>query len=139
MNVAFHVTDQHDGYVEALGRALSEYNSGEVGSSHKQNLAVLAKDDNKLLIAGLSGYSAWGWLYIRWLWVDHAFRGRKIASTLLDRAEVEARARGCIGAHIDTFNPKAMPTYERHGYQVFGELPDFVAGRTRSFLQKRWG
>jgi predicted GNAT family acetyltransferase len=55
---------------------------------------------------------------------------------MLAAAEVEAKARGCHGAYIDTFNPVALKVYRRAGYVPFGELRDFPKGRTRTFLQK---
>ena len=78
----------------------------------------------------------WGWLYVQWLWVAEGQRGGGLAGRLLEAAEDEARARGCHGAYIDTFNPKALRTYQRAGYTVFGTLPDFPKGRARSFLSK---
>ncbi len=55
---------------------------------------------------------------------------------MLATAETEASGRGCHGAYIDTFNPVALMVYQRAGYKVFGTLPDFPKGRTRSFLCK---
>ena len=60
----------------------------------------------------------------------------KLAGRMLELAEAEARGRGCHGAYIDTFNPQALKTYQRAGYTIFGSLPDFPKGRTRSFLSK---
>lgn len=139
MNIGLSVTDRIDADVEALGQALSDHNDGVVGASNKRPLAILAHDQNRKLVAGLSGSTAWNWLYIQWLWVDTPSRGRGIAGNLLIKAEEEARSRDCIGSHIDTFSPRALRVYERHGYQKFGELPDFVSDRTRTFLVKRWG
>jgi GNAT superfamily N-acetyltransferase len=85
----------------------------------------------------MSGYTGWGWLFTQWLFVPESLRGQGIAGKMLDMAEAEAIARGCHGAWIDTFNPQALRAYQRQGYQVFGELPDFPVGRSRSFLQKR--
>jgi hypothetical protein len=62
-----------------------------------------------------------------------------MAGKILAKAEEEATARGCHGAWIDTFNPHALRAYQRQGYQIFGELPDFPRGRTRTFLQKSLG
>ncbi len=139
MSTSLRVTDAaEDAAVAALGRALGAYNAADVGPADKRPLAVLLSGDDGALLAGLSGYTAWGWLYIQWLWVDASQRGKGVAGDLLRRAEDEARARGCTGAHIDTFNPDALRLYQRHGYDVFGRLPDFVAGRTRSFLAKRF-
>ena len=89
------------------------------------------------LVAGISGYTAWGWLYVQWLWVDEAQRGQGLAGRMLAAAEEEARVRGCHAAYIDTFNPVALKTYLRAGYAPFGVLENFPTGRTRTFLQKQ--
>ncbi|MGJ8583531.1 MAG: GNAT family N-acetyltransferase [Marinosulfonomonas sp.] len=137
MTPRFSITDQPNAEITKLGKALGAFNDRDVGPADKRPLAVLAHDADQQLIAGVSGYTGWGWLYIQWLWVDAAQRGQGIAGDVLRQAETEARARGCRGAHIDTFSPVALRVYQRHGYEVFGEIPDFVAGRTRSFLSKR--
>ena len=120
----------------AIGDGLAAFNEADVGPSQRQSLAVLLRDDVGTLLGGLSGYSAWGWLYIQWLWLAESQRGQGWAVRLLDTAEAEARNRGCHDAWIDTFNPVALKTYQRAGYVPFGALPDFPKGRTRTFLQK---
>jgi GNAT superfamily N-acetyltransferase len=97
---------------------------------------VLVHDAEQALIAGISGYTAWGWLYVQWLWVAEGNRGQNLAGRMLAAAEAEARQRGCHGAYIDTFNPHALHVYQKAGYTVFGTLPNFPPGRTRSFLSK---
>ena len=125
--------------VEAIGQGLAGFNEADVGPADRVQLAVVVRSDEGQLVAGISGYTAWGWLYVQWLWVDEAFRGQSLASRMLAAAEEEARQRGCHGAYIDTFNPVALKVYERAGYMVFGALPDFPKGRTRSFLSKQLG
>ncbi|MFK4825767.1 GNAT family N-acetyltransferase [Paenochrobactrum sp. BZR 588] len=120
-----------------VGQQLSAFNDADVGASDRKSLAVFVRDENGKILAGISGYTAWGWLYIQWLWVDSSLRGQRIAGKMLQAAEDEALVRHCHGALIDTFSPVAKIAYERQGYQVFGELPDFPIGRTRSFLKKR--
>jgi GNAT superfamily N-acetyltransferase len=123
--------------IAAIGSNLSAFNEQDVGASERRILGVLAKSDEGVLMAGLSGYTAWGWLYIQWLWVHDDLRGQHMAGRMLDAAEDEARSRGCRAAWIDTFNPAAEKAYTRQGYTVFGELPDFPLGRSRKFLQKQ--
>ena len=118
---------------------LGAFNLAAVGASNRRALAALFRPaDGAPVEAGLSGYTAWDWLYVEKLWVAEDFRGRGIAGALLAAAEAEAQARGCKAAWIDTFNPSAHALYVRCGYAVFGQLPDFAAGRTRVFLQKRF-
>ena len=122
--------------LETIGRGLSAFNDADVGPAERQPLAVLARNGSGELVAGISGYTAWGWLYVQWLWVAEAQRGQRLAGRMLEAAEAEARVRGCHGAYIDTFSPVALKTYERAGYTPFGKLDDFPKGRTRTFLQK---
>jgi len=119
-----------------VGDNLTRFNEADVGPSGRRPLAVLMRDDSDAVVAGISGYTAWGWLYVQWLWVAEAQRGQGLAGQMLAAAEAEGRQRGCHGAYIDTFNPVALKTYRRAGYIPFGELPDFPIGRTRTFLQK---
>ena len=120
----------------AIGDNLAAFNEADVGPANRQPLAVLLRDDAGTILGGLSGYTAWGWLYIQWLWLHPSERGHGWAARLLATAETEARNRACHGAWIDTFNPVALRIYQRAGYAPFGALPDFPKGRTRTFLQK---
>lgn len=121
----------------AISEGLTAFNAGDIGPSKRQSLAVLIRDEDGKTIGGISGYTAWGWLFTAWLFVPETLRGQGMAGKLLEAAETEAVARGCFGAWIDTFNPQALRTYQRQGYAIFGELPDFPVGRSRFFLQKK--
>ncbi len=122
--------------LQTIGGSLTAFNDADVGPSGRDPIVVLVHDDTDSLVAGISGYTGWGWLYVQWLWVAESQRGQHLAGKMLEAAETEARARGCHGAYIDTFNPVALKTYQRAGYAPFGELKDFPKGRTRTFLQK---
>jgi len=120
----------------AIGDGLTAFNDADVGPSGRQPLAVLIRDIEGNVIGGLNGYTAWGWLFTQWLFIPDALRGSGMAGKLLSKAEAEARTRGCHGAWIDTFSPVARKAYMRQGYEIFGELPEFPKGRTRTFLKK---
>jgi GNAT superfamily N-acetyltransferase len=123
--------------LEVIGGGLAAFNEADVGPADRRALAVVARNDTADIVGGVSGYTAWGWLYVQWLWVAEVLRGQALAGRMLAAAEGEARARGCHAAYIDTFSPVALKTYQRAGYATFGALEDFPKGRTRTFLQKR--
>ena len=133
------ISDQEDDpTIVSVLEGLTGFNEEEVGVAKSTALvAKLMADDGEPLRAGLVGYTAWGWLFIEKLWVAADLRGRGWAEKLLAAAESEALDRGCERAWLDTFNPQAKLLYERLGYRVFGELPNFVALRTRYFMKKR--
>ncbi|MBY4609786.1 GNAT family N-acetyltransferase [Rhizobium sp. 9T] len=121
----------------AITDALSAFNTGDVGPSDRRPLAILIRDADGKVTGGLSGFTAWGWLFVQMLYLPETLRGAGIAGRILAQAEKEAKARGCHGAWIDTFSPRALRAYLRRGYEVFGELEDFPQGRMRSFLRKK--
>lgn len=120
----------------AIGDNLARFNEADVGPSGRIGLAVVLREPDGTIVGGISGYTAWGWLYVQWLWLAEAQRGAGWAGRMLSAAEDEARHRGCHGAYIDTFNPVALKVYQRQGYTPFGRLEDFPKGRTRTFLNK---
>jgi GNAT superfamily N-acetyltransferase len=101
------------------------------------SLRYVLRDDDRKVVAGLLGSAGWGWLYIEILWVSDGFRGEGIGARLLTEAEDEARRLGCHGACLSTFSFQAKPFYEKHGYSVFGELPDYPSGELMYFMQKK--
>jgi GNAT superfamily N-acetyltransferase len=136
-DMSFELSSEPDAQdLKVVGDSLATFNESDVGPAGKKPLAVFVRDNKGTVVAGISGYTAWGWLYVQWLWVHESQRGRRIAGRMLGAAEKEAAARGCHGACIDTFNPVALKTYLRQGYEPFGALQDFPKGRTRTFLQK---
>lgn len=120
-----------------ISSGLTEFNVVDIGPSGRRQLAIIIRDAEDKAIGGMSGYTGWGWLFTQWLFVPEALRGQGMAGKMLAQAEAEAITRGCHGAWIDTFNPQALRTYQRQGYVIFGELPEYPPGRSRCFLQKR--
>ncbi len=119
----------------AIQAGLTGFNEADVGPADRRPIAIVVRDDGAV-VAGISGYTAWGWLYVQWLWVHESCRGERLAGRMLEAAEAEARTRRCHAAYIDTFSPVALKVYQRQGYVAFGQLENFPVGRTRTFLQK---
>jgi GNAT superfamily N-acetyltransferase len=99
-------------------------------------LAIVASAGDAV-VGGLNGVTHWGWCYIRHLWVHADWRRGGVGHRLLAEAETQARARGCVGLYVDTFDPGAASFYERVGFARFGAIEDFPPGHTRIFLRKR--
>lgn len=117
--------------------ALLNAHNGRFGIEWEQRpLAVFAKDEDGKVIGGLSGYTLWNWLKIEILAVSPDIRTKGLGRSLIEQAENEARSRGCQFSFLDTFSFQARPFYERLGYKLYGELPDFPTGHFRYFMTK---
>jgi GNAT superfamily N-acetyltransferase len=99
----------------------------------RRDVGVVARRAGRM-VAGATGQTAWAWLYIGRLWVAEELRGAGLGTRIVRRLESEAKARGCTGAWLDTFDFQAKPFYEKLGYRLFGELADFPPGHARHFL-----
>ncbi|BDV35895.1 GNAT family N-acetyltransferase [Methylocystis iwaonis] len=106
------------------------------GPREEAPLSLALRDAGGALQGGLNGVIHWRWLYIRHLWVAPEWRSQGFAKSLIAAAEREARARGAIGAYIDTFDPAVAGFYERLGYLRCGEIADFPPGAQRIYLSK---
>ena len=102
-------------------------------------LAVLLHDEAGKVAGGLWGRTGWSWLTIESLAVPPALRRTGLGTRILAMAEEEARARGCIGARLETCSPEARRFCETAGYVVSGTIEDCPPGQTRFTLTKRLG
>lgn len=63
-------------------------------------------------------------------------RGQGYGKKLLEATEDESRAQGCRGVFLTTFSFQARPFYERLGYEVIADVPDYPVGHTYHVLIK---
>lgn len=121
---------------ELILQRLIEFNRHYTGASDFEKLSVFLRDPEDQIMGGLVGSTYYQWLQIDLLWIHESCRGEHYGSTLLTTAEQEAIKRGCHSAYLDTFSFQAPQFYQKHGYAIYGELPDFPTGQTRFFLKK---
>jgi len=119
-----------------LRRGLLEHNQPFLGESDHRQLVVMARVDGEP-VGGLLAETGRGVLLVDMLWLAPGHRRQGLGSRLLLAAEAEARRRGCGMAWLDTYDFQARAFYERHGYEVFGELDGLANGRRRHFMKKR--
>jgi ribosomal protein S18 acetylase RimI-like enzyme len=121
---------------EFVQEKLNQYNLHYAPPDNHQVLALVARNPEDTIIAGLVGMTYWGWLHIDILWVDESLRQQGLGRQLLQKAEEEALNRGCRYSHLETHTFQALGFYIKHGYQVYAELPDLPSGYTKYFLKK---
>jgi len=122
---------------DVAGNGLAAFNTELLGPSNRRPLGIaIHSRTNGRLLGGLYGRTGFRRLFVELLFVPEALRGRGLGAKLLQQAEAEARARGCVGAWLDTFSAEAKGFYLKNGYRVFGEIADYPPGNTRFFLSK---
>ncbi len=131
------VTDHPDPRARELILAgLVAYNEAQVGPSEARPMAVLVQDKGMDILGGVWGWTAYGWLSVELFFLPPNLRGLGLGTEVMQRAEEEARRRGCHSAWLDTFGFQARGFYERLGYTVFGQLDPYPTGFVRYFMRK---
>ena len=88
-----------------------------LAAGNARPLACLVRDGSGAVVAGASGRTEYGRLFVNSLWVDEALRG---AGSALNPAPHGARCapRGCGSALIETLGERACVLYCRVGYEL---------------------
>ncbi len=76
--------------------------------------------------------------YVASVAVTEAERGRGVGRALLDATEARYPKARYVFLCVSSFNAGARALYERHGYRLVGELPDYVVdGYAELLMGKR--
>jgi GNAT superfamily N-acetyltransferase len=124
-NVADHIDSQDFKFVE---EQLIAFNIAATGYHDDRDLAILVRDDQGAICAGLTGWTWGGMMRIQYLWVREDSRGKGYGSGLLKAAEAEGRARGCRYVALETHSFQGPNFYPKFGYEVYGVLDDDPVG-----------
>jgi len=138
--MALHITipeSPSDADRDTVIAPLRAYNISRAGDPRIRSVAILLTDENGAHVGGLWGKCAYDWLFVELLAVPEEHRGGSYGKKLMNEAEGIARANGCIGLWVDTYEFQARGFYEKLGFEVFGQLEDHPIGQKRFFLQKR--
>jgi GNAT superfamily N-acetyltransferase len=127
--------------VASISAGLDAFNalaSGR-GDTETDDFFVTARDADGRLTGGAYCSVYWDALFVKWLWLEEAARGKGVGRSLMLSAETEGARRGARMAHLDTFGFQAPAFYEKLGYATFGRL-EFPGGRiTRFYMSKLLG
>ncbi|MDF0699916.1 GNAT family N-acetyltransferase [Rhizobium sp. MC63] len=103
----------------------------------RPHLGIVLKDPNTSeIIGGLYAVDEYNWLFIKYVIVPSALRGKGFGTKLMNEAERIARERAYVGIFLDTFDFQAKPFYLKLGFEQFGELEGDEQTPRRFFLKK---
>jgi GNAT superfamily N-acetyltransferase len=131
------VDEQLNPHDEAIIRdRLVAFNDQRIESA-EGHIGILVKNDAGQTVGGLTAHWYYNWMFVEYLYLPEELRGSGTGTELLAEAERLARRHGLDGIWLDTYDFQARGFYEKLGFAVFGELPDYPVGHKRFFLQKR--
>jgi len=108
------------------------------GQYTEEPLHLFVRDAEQRVIGGLIGktHALRSWFEVSVLWVEEAYRGAGFGRALMERAEAEARRRGCRYARLSTSSHQAPGFYEKVGYIRYGMLENCPPGETAYYYRK---
>lgn len=109
----------------------------EVVFEKDTRFAVFARDEDGAVQGGMRACAYWNYCIIELLWLSESARGTGTGRKLLDAAENYAMEKGFDYIRAETLSFQARPFYEKMGYKLYGELPDYPEGHTTYCLFKK--
>ncbi len=126
--------------LKTISKGIQSYNQQHIPDhvvfEEDTKFAVFAKDDNGKVLGGIRACAFWNYCIIELLWISENTRGMGIGAKLIEAAEKFALEKGFSYMRTETLSFQARPFYEKLGYQVFGELPNYPKGYTTYCLYK---
>jgi len=120
----------------AVAAGLEAYNRARAGNGRYKGFSVSVRDDAGAIRGGAACRHWHGWVFVDLLWIDEALRGQDLGTAVMREVEVKARSLGARGIHLNTYTWQARPFYEKLGFRVVGEIPDYPPGNSCYFLIK---
>lgn len=122
--------------IAILELGLTNYFTQQGAGPKDNKLAIFARDDHGVLIAGLIAKTGWDQMYIDTLFVAETARGQGIGTGLIAQAETEARRRNCRTVWLMTSTTEGKSFYERQAYECFGAVERHAPNCARYFMKK---
>jgi ribosomal protein S18 acetylase RimI-like enzyme len=132
----FSEPDASEADKDIVRSGIDERNMVLTGRRDYRPITLFVRDAAGAIQGGLLGEIWAGWCEITYLWVAEAQRGQGQGTRLLRACEELAAAAGCAHIHLNSFDFQAPHFYQRFGYQIFAELPDYPPGHTLYFFKK---
>lgn len=122
--------------VQFLEDRIDEFNMAHTGITDVRILAIVVRDRDGAIVAGIHGWT-WGRsCEVKTLWVHEQWRGHGVGRRLMTAAEHEARARGASQIVLSTHSFQAPDFYRRLGFEVVGQVDDHPVGHRSIYLRK---
>lgn len=129
------VHDPDEALIQPVLEGLHRFGVEAIGGNDPKKLAVLLTQGGRT-VGGATGHQILGLFYLTHLWVAPEQRSQGHGGHLLTAIESEVASQGCIEVRLDTMNAKSIPFYNRHGYEIYARVPEYIPGFEKVFMRK---
>ena len=95
--------------------------------------------DGEIFIGAVVVKLFWGQMHVKYLYVDEAYRGKGIASRLMEGAISFAREQKCDFIFVETLSFQALDFYTKHGFDLEFTRPGYACHTSFHYLKKTLG
>jgi len=120
----------------AVINGLTAFNASKANGDTPNYLFIAVRNSEGGVVGGLVGATYLGWLQVQAVWMSDELRGHGYGTQLMQAAESEAVRRQCPRIFLETLSFQALAFYEKRGYRVVSQIPDFPPGGCRYALTK---
>lgn len=122
--------------VGVISNGVFRFGRSEAPDGDARPIACFLRDDWQKILAGATGRTEYGRMFINYLWVRDGLRGRGFGTETLQRIESAAIERGCRDALIETLNDRNAALYRHLGYRPLAVIERCVGPFNRHILLK---
>ena len=124
-------------YKKILVTGLLSHHSRQGHTRKSKTFSVFLLDEAGRTLGGIIVTFLWNGMEINSLWVSNPIRNQGWGTKLMNFVEKEALKRKCTVAYTNTFPWQAPGFYEKLGYRIYGNLPDFPRGSSLTYYFKQ--
>ena len=120
----------------ALWAGLLRYNRAKAGPFRYSRRVITVRSGKGRILGGVILQSYWKETYVELLWLSEKARSQGTGRELMREAERQARRRGSVLMHLNTYSFQAPGFYEKLGFRRVGKIAGSPKGASRYFYAK---
>jgi ribosomal protein S18 acetylase RimI-like enzyme len=121
--------------IDNFNSELEEYTNSFLKDDYEE-FSIVARNEDGLVIAGITGFTVWERAGVNTLWVAENHRGNGIGTKLLAQVEKIASEKGARQIETNSMSFQGTGFFEKNGYKIFGMLDNYPAGYYCNFYTK---
>lgn len=114
----------------------SRYSIATTGYDEKHDPIAFVAMEGESYAGAIALEIFWGALHIKYLFVEEPFRGRSLATQLMEQGLAFGREKGCPFAFVETMSFQALKFYQKLGFELEFTRDGYAHGTSFHYLKK---